>query len=196
MQLSLAGARQDSRLVRLPAELVLQIAGWLRPSAADAVALSLTCKRLLNILLRRLRTPDPGAHRAPWSADPCWRYTDLPSLEPACGCGQLETLLRRRLRPRDARGRVDRTRRLCVDCLTYLPRRRGHWAAAARRLRRRNALWDDELQGDWDLAAGYFGRGVRMQCPLCRLREHGGVIDRDKVHGLTPAELASLGPGG
>ncbi|KAF4121835.1 hypothetical protein GMORB2_1675 [Geosmithia morbida] len=186
--MNLEGTRQSSLLLSLPPELQMHIS--VQAALPDATSLALTCKTALGISrLRNLPTPDPVAHRAPWSADPSWQYTDLDSLNPECRCGQLETVLRQ-IRPRNARGHVDRTRSLCVDCVRYLPRRRSHWRARADALRSR--YWDGEVQGDWDIAVLYFSTGVKMQCPPCRLREHGDIIDRDTVHGLTPAELASL----
>lgn len=156
----------------------------------DGVCLALSCKRMLDISqLCAVKTPRPVSHRAPWSADPSWLYVDLDSLEPECRCGQMEVFLRR-IVPRNPRGRVDRTMQLCVDCMKYLPRRRTYWEARARVLR--NSDWDREVEEDWALASKYFGAAIKMQCPQCRLQEHGNIIYRDRVHGLTPAELAGL----
>lgn len=182
------GAPQQSTLFRLPPELLLHISA--QAGLVDRVCFALSCKHLLAVSrLGPLETPDPSSHRAPWSADPFWQYTDLDSLEPECICGRMEVLLRR-VQPLNQRGRADRTLQLCVDCMKYLPRRRRFWHARARELR--NADWDDEVEGDWKLAMSYFGAAIKMQCPQCRLQEHGNIINRDRVHGLTPAELASL----
>lgn len=140
----------------------------------DRVSLALSCKELLAASqLRTLEVPHPMAHRAPWSADPAWRYTDPESVKPECQCGGLEKLLRQ-IRPKNPKGHADRTLHLCVDCLKYLPRRKSWWLAKREELGV-NAYYG-EVIFDWDHAAHNFSTGIRMQCPKCRLQEHGDLI--------------------
>ena len=173
--MDLNGKTQSSGLLRLPPEILMHISSQADP--VDRIPMALSCKKLLAISqIKRVDAPDPIAHRAPWSANPAWRFTDLDSLNPECRCGGLEVLLRQ-IRPRNTKGHVDRTLQLCVDCLKYLPRRKSYWISKRQDLE--TDAWDSEVEGDWDHAAQYFSTGIKMQCPKCRLQEHGNIIGGD-----------------
>ncbi len=75
-----------------------------------------------------------------------------------------------RLRPRDSRGRVDRTWNLCLDCCRYRPTRRGFWAA---QLARTDTSGWSRPEGElWQSSVKWFAAGIKVQCPDCRLAEH------------------------
>ncbi|KAJ6442148.1 acid phosphatase (PhoG) [Purpureocillium lavendulum] len=85
-------------------------------------------------------------------------------------CMRQLTHLLENMRPRDARGKADRTRNLCLDCCKYRPTRRGYWAA---QLARTDTSGWGRSEGElWQSAVKWFAAGIKVQCPACRLAEH------------------------
>ncbi|PHH76035.1 hypothetical protein CDD83_4323 [Cordyceps sp. RAO-2017] len=157
--------RPSSTFLRLPPEILLQC--FQEADAIDAIALAASCKTLLHIsVLHGPDVPDRLMHRAPWVTG---GDDAVSSPGPRCDCDRLEDLLRR-LRPRDAQGRLSRTCTLCVDCARYRPAKKGYWAAQLARMD--TGEWDRPDGQLWRSAVAWFAAGVKMQCPPCRMAEH------------------------
>ncbi|KAI9155210.1 hypothetical protein HJFPF1_07787 [Paramyrothecium foliicola] len=123
----------------------------------------MSCKQLLGVVHSiHLQVPDPAAHRASWHR----KAFDL-ELNP-CKCTLLTDLLKR-FKPKDAQGRASRAWTLCVDCQKYRPTRRAYWSSILAKMDTQG--WG-KTEGDlWQSAMTWFAAGIKLQCPLCRMRE-------------------------
>lgn len=175
LQVLTQSGTQSSRLLELPPETLINVFEEADP--LDRVALALTCKSLLSVaILHKIKTIEPKSHRAPWSNNPAWEFTDFESTRPECECRLMEDLLKQ-IWPLNAKGRKDHTIQICVDCLRLLPKRKGYWIVTLTKLQ--NKYWTADAVEDWVYATKMFSSGVKIQCPRCRMQEHGSIIQNE-----------------
>lgn len=147
-------------LLKLPLEILMQVFAHSDP--IDRILLALSCKSLLGISkLCKLQVPDRRAHLAPWAAQSAISGN-------RCRCPTMEQLLKR-FRPRDSHGKHIRSLNLCVDCMRYRPTRKAYWTAVLAKTDTEG--WDRTQDDMWHTAVKWFGNGVKVQCPSCRLAE-------------------------
>lgn len=147
------------RLLALPPELLMQILAQARTT--DRVILALTCKFLLEFARQcKIQTPDRQAHQASWIVSSVSGHTH-------CGCKSMEDLLKR-FRPKDSHGRPSRSWNLCVDCMRYLPTRKGYWSGSLRWIDTGRWTWEEHKE--WENAVKWFGKSVKVQCPSCLVK--------------------------
>ena len=142
----------SSPLVRLPAELLLQIFSF--GKSIDQLCLALTCRRLLQISsIRPIKIPSVAIHR------------NLPPPQRS----RVDLTLLRRLVPLDAQGQRKRTLALCCDCLKYRSTDDSYWEKDGERYVFQKP-WEGSWKS-WDNIVARWTRGTSFQCPACWLEE-------------------------
>ncbi|KAF4983395.1 hypothetical protein FZEAL_1124 [Fusarium zealandicum] len=155
------GRDGSSPLFILPPEVLAQI--FQQAHLVDRAMLAFSCKTLLGISeLCNLQVPDRRHHIARW----CSIQAKTPHAP--CACPWMEDLLQR-FRPIDSRGRLSRAWNWCIDCKRYRRTRRGYWS---------DILSDQDTQDWgktehqlWRSGVDWFSRGLKRQCPTCRVGE-------------------------
>lgn len=154
-QLFRSACNQSSSLLRLPAELLIEI--FEHVGLLDQIALAIACKRLLQVsTLVPLKISSMAG-----------QY---------CDSGTMEKLLKI-VQPLNEAGRAKMTWIVCLDCFQWRPRKKSYWTKRLQRLPLRE-IWNEvevirtrTMEERWYNRVQHWNCKSSLQCPECWYHE-------------------------